>query len=347
METHGDMDAGAVRATVDLITAAWRTQAVYAAARLGLPDLIAAGHTDSAALAAAAGGADGKDAPDAGVVRRLLRVLVLLGVVEGTEETGYRNTATGELLRDRPGSLRDVCLLYGEEFYQAWGHAAQTFRTGRPGFEAAYGQSLIAYLRDDPKAAGRFQRAMQASNFFFDSVPQEIDFTGSSHIVDIAGGSGQLLSTVLRAAPQARGTLFDLEHTIPIAREHLAATVGTDRVDLVAGDMFTGRLPEGADTYLLSRVLGDWPDAECVQVLRNIRSSMAAGSRLLVVERVVRDDRDGLLAPLWDLHLLVLNGGTQRTLDTYHDLAARSGLHVARLVELPMENTALVLTPTA
>ncbi|MFI0982716.1 methyltransferase [Streptomyces sp. NPDC021093] len=334
------IDTEAARVTVDLITAAWRTQAVYAATKLGLPDLIAAGHTDSAELARAAG-------TDEGITRRLLRLLARLEIVEGTEETGYRNTAAGDLLRDRPDSLRDMCLLYGEEFYQAWGHAQVTFRTGEPAFEAVYGQSLISYLRDDPEAAGRFQRTMQASNFFFDAVPETVDFSQSSHVVDIAGGSGQLLSTVLRAAPQTRGTLVDLEHTIPIARKHLEQTVGTERVELIAGNMFADELPAGADTYLLSRVLGDWGDDDCVRVLNRVRSAMSAHSRLLIIERVVQDDGTGLLAPLWDLHLLVLNGGSQRTLSDYHGLAARSGLTVERSVELPMENTALVLVPEA
>ncbi|MBR8641434.1 hypothetical protein KEF29_24175 [Streptomyces tuirus] len=330
----------ASRTAINLITAAWHTQSVYAAAKLGLPDLLAEGHTGVPDLARAAGA-------DEGAVRRLLRLLVRLGVFEEDPDGGYRNTAVGDLLRDRPGSLRDVCLLYGEEFYQAWGHASETFRTGTPGFEKAYGQSLVSYLHDDADAAARFQRAMQAqaNNFAFDAVPKEIDFHADRHVVDIAGGSGQLLATVLSAAPEARGTLLDLEHTLPIARAHLERTTGTDRATLVAGDMFTSPLPEGADTYLLSRVLGDWSDDDCVRLLKRVRGAMAEHSRLVVIELVVQDGQDGLLAPLWDLHLMVVNGGHQRTLGEYRALTERSELSVERLVRLPMEATALVLTP--
>ncbi|MFH8613432.1 methyltransferase [Streptomyces sp. NPDC018029] len=329
----------AARATIDLITAAWHTQAVHAAARLGLPDLIAAGHTGPAELAKAAD-AD----PDA--VRRLLRLLLRLGVVDGDESGGYRNTEVGDLLRDRPGSLRDVCLLYGEEFYQAWGESIETFRTGKSGFEKAYGRSLVGYLGEDPDAAQRFQRAMQAqaNNFAFDAVPRYIDFTADQHVVDIAGGSGQLLATVLGAAPEARGTLLDLEHNIPIARAHLEQTVGLDRAELVAGDMFTSPIPQGADTYLLSRVLGDWSEGDCVRLLRSIRGAMGPHSRLVIIEMVVQDGKAGLLAPLWDLHLMVVNGGHQRSIGEYHELADQSGLAIERSVQLPMETSALVLT---
>ncbi|MET7358461.1 methyltransferase [Streptomyces sp. NPDC005562] len=329
----------AARATIDLITAAWHTQAVYAAAKLGVPDLIAAGHSAPADIARAAGA-------DEDAVRRLLRLLLRLDVVDGDETEGYRNTSVGELLRDRPGSLRDVCLLYGEEFYQAWGDSIETFRTGRTGFEKAYGQSLVGYLREDSDAAKRFQRAMraQADNFAFDAVPQHVDFSADRHVVDIAGGSGQLLSTVLGSAPGARGTLIDLEHTLPIARAHLEQSVGADRAEVVAGDMFTVPIPQEADTYLLSRVLGDWSDDECVRLLSSIREAMAPHSRLVVIEMVVQDGRAGLLAPLWDLHLMVVNGGHQRSAQEYRELAARSGLSIDRAVQLPMEACAMVLT---
>ncbi|MEV6236923.1 methyltransferase [Lentzea sp. NPDC051838] len=326
------MDAS--RAALDLVTAAWRAQVVHTAAVLQLPDLVAAGHRTSTELATPTG-------VDASTLRRLLRVLALLGLFEGDDTDGYTVTALGEQLQDRPGSLRDTCLLYGEEFHQAWGHAAESFRTGIPGFELAFKATLTDHLKHTPDAATRFQKGLRASSFFFDAVPDLIDF--GARVVDIGGGSGQLLSTVLRATPHARGTYVDLEHMLPVAREHFAATIGTERVDLVALDMFTGTLPE-ADTYVLSRVLGDWSDDDCVRLLHNVRRAMPPEARLLIIERVVHDGPD-LLAPLWDLHLFVVNGGTQREYRTYVDLAARSGFAIKDTVALPMENSALVLVP--
>ncbi|MEC4019649.1 methyltransferase [Streptomyces sp. H27-D2] len=332
----------ASREVVDLITGAWRTQAVYTAVKLGLPDHIESGQVSSRALAERTGVSED-------VVHRLMRLLVSLAVFEGDERTGYRNTAlSSTLLSGRPGSLRDMCLLYGEEFYTAWGHAQTAVATGIPGFEQAYGQSLITYLSKDEEAAARFQRAMQASNFVFDHVPEALDFSGGPMVVDVGGGSGQLLASVLRATPDARGTLVDLDHMVPIAREQLAAAVGLDRVELVARDIFAS-VPAGGDVYLLSRVLGDWDDDACVQLLGNIRRAMAdiPAARLVVLERVTADDGSTVLAALWDLHLLVMNGGRQRTLDDYRSLFARSGLRLARTRDLPMETTALVAEPTS
>src|ERR1700678_1224401 len=93
------------RAVVDIVTGTWRTQALYAAVALRLPDYIADGHTTSAGLAAEAN-AD----PD-GIIR-LMRLLTAMGVFGGDDRTGYELTPVSELLRSgTPGSMRDMCLM--------------------------------------------------------------------------------------------------------------------------------------------------------------------------------------------------------------------------------------------
>ncbi|MEU6930866.1 methyltransferase [Streptomyces sp. NPDC046374] len=329
-------DPRAVRAAFELVTGAWRTQAVHVSARLRLPDLVAEGHRDGAAVAAATG-------LDPDVAHRLLRLLVLLGVFDTDSDGTLRTTPVGELLRDRPGSLRDMCLLYGEEFYRAWGHAEEALTTGTPGFELAHGEPLIAYLAGDPEAAARFQRVMQAGHAVFDAVPGVLGLSGPGRVVDLGGGAGRLLATVLAAAPAARGVLVDLPHVLPLARAQLAESVGLDRVELLGRDIFEAPLPGDGDVYLLSRVLGDWDDGHCLRLLRRVRAVLAPGARLLVLERVTTDDGSGALAALWDLHLLVVNGGRQRTLDAYRSLLGRSGLAVERVVELPLDTKGLVV----
>ncbi|MFE4664867.1 methyltransferase [Streptomyces sp. NPDC056716] len=326
---------------LDLITGAWRTQAVHVAARLRLPDLIADGQRDRAALTKATG-----LAPD--LLGRLLRLLVTLGVFtadgEGENRT-YHPTPVSEQLRDRPGSLRDMCLLYGEECYDAWGHAEHALATGTSGFETAYGLPFDTYLAGHPELAGRFQRALRAGHQVFDDVPRAIDFSDCRTVVDFGGGSGQLLATVLAAAPGARGVLVDLPHTMPIARAYLAERVGPDRVDLWGQNMFTGPVPPGADAYLFSRVLGGCDDASCVRLLRRVRAVMRPTSRVVVLDRVATDDPEAVLTALWDLQLLVTNGGRQRTDADCRALLDSSGLALERVVDLPMENKGLIAAP--
>ncbi|UCM91526.1 acetylserotonin O-methyltransferase [Streptomyces marincola] len=331
-------DFKAVQAAVELISGGWRAQAVHTAAKLRLPDHIAAGVTTDAGLAAATGAREDG-------IRRLMRLLVAVGLFEGGPSAGYRNTPVSATLLDAPGSLRDMCLLYGEEFYTAWGHAAESISTVTSGFELAYGRPLYAHLDEHPGLADRFQRAMVAGNLFFDSVPEVFDFTGGKTIVDCGGGNGHLLSVILDAVPDARGTLLDREHVIPLARANLSRTIGLDRVELVGGDMFEA-VPEGGDVYVFCRVLAGWHDDDAVAAFAHCRRAITDPSaRLLVLDRMVVDEESSVLPALWDLHLLMTTGGRHRGVEEFTSLLDRAGWQVERAAALPMETTALVAAP--
>jgi hypothetical protein len=188
---------------------------------------------------------------------------------------------------------------------------------------------------------------MKAGNLFFDYVPEVFDFSGGRTVVDVGGGGGQLLASILAATPDARGILLDREHVVTIARENLAASIGLDRVELVGGDMFQA-VPTGGDIYLLCRVLAGWDDDAVVGVFENCRRAMAdSSSRLLVLERVVVDEDSTVLPALWDLHLLMTNGGRHRSVERFRSMLDRAGLVVERVAELPMETTALIAAPSS
>lgn len=329
-------DHKAARRVVDIITGTWQAQALYAAVALGIPDLLAAGHTTDEALAERTG-----SDPDG--IRRLLRLLAAMDVFE-TTKTGYRLTPAGELLRaDAAHSMSDMVRIYGEEFHRAWGAVVPAVRTGTSGFQHAFGKTLHAYLRD-PEAGARFQRAMNAGNAFFPDVLDAFDFGDHHTVVDVAGGSGMLLGTVLSAHPHLRGILFDQPHMVPVATAHLDTVVGPGRYEARAGDIFQG-VPDGADVHLLSRVLQDWDDDRCVTLLSHIRAALPATGRLLILERVIPDNGETLLPLLYDLHLLMAAGGRERDLTGYRDVLAAAGLRLESVHALSLETSLLVAVP--
>lgn len=324
-------DVGAASTVVELITGGWRAQAVYTAVKLRLPDHVEAGLATDADLASASGAkADG--------IRRLMRLLVAMGVF-GRDAGGYRNTDVSRALMDRPGSQRDMCLLYGEDFYTAWGHAAEAISTVSSGFELAYGRPVYAYFTADQDAARKFQGAMRAGNLFFDAVPGVFDFAGR-RVVDLGGGSGQLLGAVLSATPSARGVLLDLPNVVAAARTYLSDFA--DRVELLGGDMFAS-VPPGGDVYLLCRVLAGHSDEAVLGLFRSIRDAMKPEARLLLLDRLVVDEGSTVLPALWDLHLLMTTGGRHRSLAELRTLLDQAGLSVERVADLPVETTALIV----
>jgi hypothetical protein len=329
------------RAIIDIITGTWRAQALHAMAALGIADLIADGHADVEDIAKQIG-----TTPDR--LERLMRLMTSMGVVTGDSvaRSGYRLTGIGELLRDVPGMMRDLVLVSGEEFHRAWGAFQHAITTGQPGFTQAFGLSLHEHLGGSPVAAARFQAAMAAGNVFFAAVPDVFDFTRCSTVVDVGGGAGALLGTVLQASPATHGVLLDRPPTTTLARQQLAEALPTDRFDVVDGDMFRA-VPPDADVYLLSRVLQDWDDEACGRLLTAIRNGMHESSRLLIVERVaaaVVTTAAPQLPLLYDLHLLTMAGGGQRTLAGYRTLLAGGGLYLEAIYELPLEATLLVVT---
>lgn len=332
------VDLDATREVIELITGGWRAQAVSTAVDLRIPDRIAQGRTTDTELA------DDTGSKEEGI-HRLMRLLVAMRLFDGDGRIGYRNTTVSELLMDGPDSMREMCMLYGNEFYTAWGYARDAITNASSGFERAYGQPLYSYLDDHPPVAERFQRTMKAGNIFFDYVPEVFDFAGK-HIVDIGGGDGQLLATILQAAPDARGTLFDREHVIPLARENLTAAVGLDRIEIVGGSMFES-IPSGADVYLFSRVLAGWADDDVVGVFRRCREEFSESGRLIVFDRLVVDEDSTVLPALWDLHLLMTNGGRHRTVGSFTTMLGRAGFEIERQAQLPMETTALIAAPSS
>jgi len=325
-------DVTAASTVVELITGGWRAQAVYTAVKLRLPDHIEAGQTTDAELAAASG------AKEDGI-HRLMRLLVAMDVFAGTGD-GYRNTDVSRALLDRPGSQRDMCLLYGEDFYGAWGHAAEAISTVGSGFELAYGKPVYEYFTTDPVAAERFQGAMRAGNLFFEAVPGVFDFAGK-RVVDLGGGSGQLLGAILAATPDARGVLLDLPNVVAAARKRLPHLA--DRLDLVSGDMFEA-VPAGGDVYLLCRVLAGHSDDAVAKLFTDVRNNLTGqDARLLLLDRLVVDENSTVLPALWDLHLLMTTGGRHRSLAELSVLLDRAGLEVERSADLPVETTALVV----
>jgi hypothetical protein len=331
------VDLKAAQEVVDVITGGWRAQCLYTAVKLGIPDLVGAGRDTDEEIAAATGAArEG--------VHRLMRLLVAMGMFEGDGVGGYRGTPVSALLQDTPDSLRDMCLLYGEEFYTAWGHAVESISTVTAGFEIEFGEPLYRHLSGDAELSERFQLAMKAGNLFFDYIPEVVDLAGKT-FVDVGAGPGQLTAAVLGAVPDARAKVLDRPHVVPVARRNLQATVGLERVELVGGDM-TESVPGGGDVYFLCRVLAGWSDDAVVGVFGNCRAAMAGpSSRLIILERVVTDDAPTVLPSLWDLHLLMTNGGKHRTVAEYTGLLERAGFTVERVAGLPAETTAIIAAP--
>ena len=323
------MDAGASppRATLlQMMTGYWVSQALYVAAKLGIADLLADGPVDCEDLAAATN----THAPS---LQRVLRALASVGVFTEVSPGSFALTPLAELLRtETPGSMSALAIMYAEEQYRAWGELLHSVRTGEMAFDHQFGMGYFEYLAQHPEADRVFNEAMTGwTQQLVGAVVDTYDFSPFHTVVDVGGGYGALLATILRNNPGTRGILFEQPHVIASAEEELVAAGVADRCTFVGGDFFV-EVPAGGDAYVLSQILHDWDDERCVAILGQCRRAMPDHGKLLVVELVLPAGDEPSLGKWLDLHMLVLLGGRERTAAEYDTLFRAAGFKLARVV---------------
>ncbi len=306
------------------------SQAIYVVARLGIADLLKDGPQASDDLAGATGA-------HADALHRVLRFLVGVGLFSEVAPGRFALTPLGAGLRsDVPGSIRPMTLmLLDYSGWQPWGHLWHSVRTGETAFEHVHGLGRFDYLAAHPETGAIFNAAMTGNTAWSGTaITAAYDFTGMRRLVDVGGGHGLLLATVLRAHPALRGVLFDRPEVVAGAGATLEGAGVADRCERVGGDFFTDALPSG-DAYILRQIIHDWDDARATAILANCRRGLGEGGRLLVVERRIAPDRRRALPVLHiDLEMLVNVGGRERTDDEYRALFAAAGFRLTDVVPL-------------
>ncbi|MBV9164192.1 MAG: hypothetical protein JO345_23450 [Streptosporangiaceae bacterium] len=299
---------------LELITGHWATQALFVMADSGLADALADGPMTGEQAASAVG-------YDPLAVTRLLRYLAGIGVVTAVGDR-FAGSPVLDLLRG-DNAFRDLTLMYGGEFFQAWGQFGHAVRTGGTAFGHVFGQEHFEYFQDRPELNDRFNRSMAATTREIASrIGDAFDFSATRRVVDIGGGDGTLLRAILDCSPTASGVLFDRKHVV--AGE---TGVAPARMSLVEGDFFES-VPAGADLYMLSRILHDWDDARCALLLDRCRAAMEPGTTLLAIERVLPDEFDDSASFAWDLQMLAITGGQERTRAEYSRLLSAAGFEL-------------------
>jgi len=204
--------------------------------------------------------------------------------------------------------------------------------TGKTGVEIALGTSAFDYLRQHPEEEAVFNRTMIAVHGGEPAaVADAYDFSGIERVVDVGGGLGTMLVTLLQRHGHLTGVLFDAPSVVEAAKQTIAAAGLGDRCERIGGDFFAS-VPGGGDAYVLSHIIHDWPVEECQTILRNCRAAMNPGGRILIVEMVLPPGPEPHPGKMLDVVMLAVPGGRERTADEYGALLAPTGLRVERVV---------------
>jgi ubiquinone/menaquinone biosynthesis C-methylase UbiE len=312
---------------IGLLMGAWATQAVATAARLGIPELLAAAPRS-------AGEAAAELELDPGATYRLLRALASLGVLDRRADGRFANTAVGERLRgDAPGTFKDAFIAETDSVHwRSWEKAADAVRSGRPQPQEVFGLAAFDYYSQNLSEGEQFGKAMRnVSRFAAAAVLEAYDFSGVRTVMDVGGGNGSLALAVLEKHPAMKGTIFDLAYIESKAKQGIQAAGAAPRCRFEAGDFFQA-VPEGADLHMLKFILHDWTDEECVRILRCCRESLEPGGRILVVEMLVPEEIRPDFVMLMDLNMLVMTGGRERTAKEFEKVLSDAGFDTTRVI---------------
>ena len=311
---------------MQMATGHFLSRLVYAAAKLGIADHLADGPKSAAEIAGPVG-------CDTHALHRFLRTLTNFEIVTMNDDGSFALTLLGDALKSNaPGFARSAVLTMGGPVgWKSWEHIEHSLRTGLPAANHAFSKPLFDLLAEDPEAAERFSETMIAVHGTEPpAVAAAYDFSDARTVVDVGGASGNMLAHILTRHAGPRGVLFDLPHATAGAPALLKARGVDDRVTIEHGSFFE-RVPSGGDIYLLSHIIHDWNDEQCLTILGNLRQAMTPSSRLLLIELVLRDSG----APGFgsaDMTMMVLTGGAERTAREYESLLARAGLTLTRVL---------------
>jgi O-methyltransferase domain/Dimerisation domain len=307
------------------------SQALYVAAKLNIADHLAQGPLDADKLSKVA-------EVDAAAVGRVMRALCSLDVFAQSPTGKFSLNSTAELLRsDVPDSYRAAVLFsVGEVRWRCWSDLLGTVRAGGGGAERTLGMSLFDFYAAHPEESQIHDQSMRATSVAqVAAIVGAFGFSQAGVVIDVGGGTGELLAAVLAANPSLRGTLFDLPHVVAHARSVFTDHGVMDRQQTMGGSFFES-VPAGGNTYVLKTVIHSWDDTRATAILANCRRAMTAGGKLIIIERELPEiGEPGQTAEafLLDLEMLVMTpGGRERTRREFARLLSDTQFKLARII---------------
>lgn len=285
-------------------------------------------------------------------LRQILKVLYNNTIFEYEESTGlYSNNNTSTLLcSDHWTQWHSWVNLYGNQMYDIARGIPGAIKkdTVRTAAQINHDTDLnmFEYFRERGwvellhKTLGGGAHAM-APGILAD-YPWDTLARSGAEILDIGGGGGGFIASLLERFDQLRGGIFDLPHVIEHAKKayhdndgqyaHLRDRVAPDR--LIGGD-FLKSVPR-SEVYTMKWCLHDWKDEDSLTILKNIRKSIILGptSCLIILETVLADGRSKRLSRYGDIHMMMMANGQERSEKQWQALAAGSGWEICKIYEL-------------
>jgi hypothetical protein len=304
-------------------------QALNVAARLKVADYLAAGPRSAAELAKAT-------QTEADALYRVLRALATVGIFTEVAPRRFALTPPAELLRsDVPNSMHAmVVFLCDPEHFQAYREMMHSVKTGETICQRVYGMPIFEHFANNQAWSDVFNSAM--TSFSATVIPAALevyDFGSIGTLMDVAGGHGFVLTSILEKYPKMRGILLEVDHVCEGASQRIGKLECSGRCQIMTGDFFKS-IPAGADAIIMKHIIHDWDEDEALTILRNCHRALAGkpNAKVILLEAVLGRGNEPQFGKVLDLEMLLFTGGRERTEEEFRTLFARAGFQLTRVL---------------
>ncbi|MBV8803207.1 MAG: hypothetical protein JO131_09675 [Gammaproteobacteria bacterium] len=311
---------------LDTLFGYMKTQCLYVAVKLKISDYLSSGDKSISELSELT-----KSNPEA--LYRVMRCLAAQGIYKENDNYYFsQNNNSERLITYNPEGLSDFIIFCAEELFFASSKLLQTIQTGKTAFDQYFKINFWDYLESHPEKSIRFNTAMeQGYNYTAESILKTYDFSKQKYVIDIGGGKGHLLCSILNKYMHIHGTVYDLPQAIEQTKQYIKDRKLQNRCETLAGNFFN-YIPPNGDMYLLRVILHDWNDAEAIKILLNCYKAMKKSSVLIIIEKVLQKNNIDMPTYLGDINMLISLTGKERTYDEYKILLEKSNFKLAKFL---------------
>jgi hypothetical protein len=321
----------------EILGGVWIAGCVKTAAELNIADYLAEGKQTISSLAE-------QTESDEKSLYRIMRALSGVGIFEELEnKTFVLNDFGAALQTDVEGTAKNFVLTILGEHFPAYMELTYNAKTGKIPFEHVHGVGVWEYYKRNPEAGVNFGKGMTGmSGMELEGIMSTYDFSPYQTIVDIGGGNGVMMYTILNAYPQSSGIIFDEANVIAVTASMIPENL-KDRCSVSIGSFFD-KVPAGADLYTMKWIMHDWSDKECIEILNVCYDAMPNGGKLLMIDAVIPDDSRNKphVAKVLDIVMLSCLTGRERTLSEFKILIEEAGLHFTRFIDIGTEAKSII-----
>jgi len=311
---------------MDMLVGYWKTQILYSIVKFEILDHIEKGINTFVLLL-------NKIKIAKNSLNMIIKVLMLWNFIDERECKYYLKYLGKLLTENNPISLKYATLMWGDDHYLVMSRLLEALKTYKPQFKEIFEMDLFHHFDKNKEKRLIYNRAMEEYSFDYDNLLELYDFSDTKIILDIGGGSGKLLTKILKKNTSiSKGILFDLPNSIENAQKLWKDSDFYSRLEFISGDFFE-KIPVKVDTIIMSRIIHDWSNDKAIKILKNIYKSLEKDGKLLLFEIIVPEKIDSDIGITSNFNLLVCVGGKERTLNEFKNILNKAGFIISDVIK--------------